>query len=434
MRRRCGRGSRRGPSFGVGLRLSAADARGLAGRPESPGIPRLSRGPGALRRDHQRLSLRAVSRHAGQGQRLRSRLARSGAGRLHARSDPRSSARCCRPGSTAGSRPRRCPTSPGWPRPARERGRRSSAMWCRSPRRSSGPPGRPAPSFTSTSSPSPTAPSRTPTRPSSSSSGACCRSARRCSPAPSVRREDDARDALLEHIRVCFDCCHFAVEFERPAEALDRHPRRRHQASAAFSSARRSTSRCRRIPAPPRRSWPGCGPFADATYLHQVVERRPSELRHYLDLPDALDAPAALEPRTGGSTFTCRSSRPSTARWDRRSPTSPRCSDIRDRHQRHAPSRDRNLHLGRAAGRPQDGSPRVDRPRIRLGAATPAPRSPAPRTGLNAENRRPERCRADRRSDPPRRAAPGAVGAIGDAGVRSSPPSPPSPAPRSRTT
>jgi hypothetical protein len=35
--------------------------------------------------------------------------------------------------------------------------------------------------------------------------------------------------------------------------------------------------------------------FADATYLHQVVERRPSGLRHYLDLPDALDAPVARE-------------------------------------------------------------------------------------------------------------------------------------------
>jgi hypothetical protein len=37
--------------------------------------------------------------------------------------------------------------------------------------------------------------------------------------------------------------------------------------------------------------------FADTTYLHQVVERRSSGLRHYPDLPDALDAPAAAGPR-----------------------------------------------------------------------------------------------------------------------------------------
>ena len=33
---------------------------------------------------------------------------------------------------------------------------------------------------------------------------------------------------LREHIRVCFDCCHFAVEFEDPAVALDRLSRGRH--------------------------------------------------------------------------------------------------------------------------------------------------------------------------------------------------------------
>ena len=40
-------------------------------------------------------------------------------------------------------------------------------------------------------------------------------------------------------------------------------------------------------------------PFADTTYLHQVVERRGAELRHYLDLPDVLErADTACEART----------------------------------------------------------------------------------------------------------------------------------------
>jgi sugar phosphate isomerase/epimerase len=33
---------------------------------------------------------------------------------------------------------------------------------------------------------------------------------------------DEAQRALLEHVRVCFDCCHFAVEYEDPEAALDR--------------------------------------------------------------------------------------------------------------------------------------------------------------------------------------------------------------------
>jgi sugar phosphate isomerase/epimerase len=33
---------------------------------------------------------------------------------------------------------------------------------------------------------------------------------------------DDAQDLIREHVQVCFDCCHFAVEYEDPDAALDR--------------------------------------------------------------------------------------------------------------------------------------------------------------------------------------------------------------------
>src|SRR5262249_37680650 len=33
---------------------------------------------------------------------------------------------------------------------------------------------------------------------------------------------DEARKYLLEHIRVCFDTCHFAVEYEDPVAAIER--------------------------------------------------------------------------------------------------------------------------------------------------------------------------------------------------------------------
>ena len=200
--------------------------------------------------------------------------------------------------------------------------------------------------------------------------------------------------ALLEHIRVCFDCCHFAVEFERPAEALDRI----RAAGIRIGRIQLSSALDVTVPADPGAAadvMARLRPFADTTYLHQVVERRPSELRHYLDLPDALDAPAALEPRTWRIHFHVPLFTSEYGALGSTQSYVAEVLEIRDRHQRHAPPRDRDLHLGRAAGRPQDGSPRVDRPRIRLGAAhlRRALRLPQP---VNAEDRRSERRRPDR--------------------------------------
>ena len=105
---------------------------------------------------------------------------------------------------------------------------------------------------------------------------------------------DRARELLLEHIRVCFDCCHFAVEFEHPREAMDRIR------AAGIKIGRIQLSSALDVAVPgdlarARAVHDRLRTFADTVYLHQVVERRPTGLRHYLDLPDALDAPAARE-------------------------------------------------------------------------------------------------------------------------------------------
>lgn len=97
-----------------------------------------------------------------------------------------------------------------------------------------------------------------------------------------------ARAHLLEHVRICFDCCHFAVEFEDAADAIER------VRAAGIRIGRIQLSSALDVPVPGtpeeedriRQRLRG---FADATYLHQVVERQPDGLRHYLDLPDALD-------------------------------------------------------------------------------------------------------------------------------------------------
>jgi hypothetical protein len=97
-----------------------------------------------------------------------------------------------------------------------------------------------------------------------------------------------AREALLEHIRVCFDCCHFAVEFENARATLARFR------EAGIKIGRVQLSSALDITFPPDRAEAAriaerLRPFADATYLHQVVARHDGGLEHYLDLPDALE-------------------------------------------------------------------------------------------------------------------------------------------------
>ena len=101
--------------------------------------------------------------------------------------------------------------------------------------------------------------------------------------------EERAREHLLEHIRICFDCCHFAVEFEHATEALDRI------GAAGIKIGRVQLSSALHVDVPQAAGAADAmlerlRPFADTTYLHQVVEQHPAELRHYLDLPDALSA------------------------------------------------------------------------------------------------------------------------------------------------
>lgn len=102
-----------------------------------------------------------------------------------------------------------------------------------------------------------------------------------------------AEDILREHIRLCYDTCHFAVEFESPQEALTAFARAgvrlsKIQISAALrvplgkpDAADRQATRKALVEA--------LEPFAESTYLHQVVARTPDgTLRRYRDLPDAL--------------------------------------------------------------------------------------------------------------------------------------------------
>jgi hypothetical protein len=97
---------------------------------------------------------------------------------------------------------------------------------------------------------------------------------------------DIATAKLKEHIRICYDTCHFAVEYEQPESVFERLQAAgikigKIQLSAALKvnlNERERTEIRDRL-----------SPFAESTYLHQVIARHPDNtLHHYNDLITAL--------------------------------------------------------------------------------------------------------------------------------------------------
>lgn len=93
---------------------------------------------------------------------------------------------------------------------------------------------------------------------------------------------------LRRHIQVCYDTCHFAVEYEDPLDALNRFK----QAGISIGKIQLSAAIQVKLPMDAgKRKDIGdrLRPFAESTYLHQVIERRPNgRFHHYPDLMEAL--------------------------------------------------------------------------------------------------------------------------------------------------
>ena len=88
--------------------------------------------------------------------------------------------------------------------------------------------------------------------------------------------------SLSSHLGICFDCCHQAVEFERPAESL------RLLADAGVRVAQAHVTAALRVPGG---ELARLERFSEPTYLHQAVGRRTDgTLLRYPDLPLALAA------------------------------------------------------------------------------------------------------------------------------------------------
>jgi hypothetical protein len=97
-----------------------------------------------------------------------------------------------------------------------------------------------------------------------------------------------AQDLLRRSVGVCYDTCHFAVGHERPGLVISRLRRAgvrigKTQLSSALKVPLPAAEAARRALARQLR------PFAESTYLHQVVGRGLNGLYRYPDLPAALE-------------------------------------------------------------------------------------------------------------------------------------------------
>jgi len=95
--------------------------------------------------------------------------------------------------------------------------------------------------------------------------------------------------ALRDHLGVCLDLCHAAVEFEEPAQCL------RELEAADIAVAKIQVTAGLRIPRLTVESAEALRRLEDAVYLHQVVERSVDGLRRFEDLDAALASSAWRE-------------------------------------------------------------------------------------------------------------------------------------------
>jgi len=105
-------------------------------------------------------------------------------------------------------------------------------------------------------------------------------------------RADRPGDLRLDaHLGINYDCCHLAIEYERPQEALARLRKARIRISKIHLSNALSVR-------PTQEAREALRGFADDIYFHQVIERRADgDLVRYSDLDEALATPLADGPQ-----------------------------------------------------------------------------------------------------------------------------------------
>ncbi|MBM3167921.1 MAG: metabolite traffic protein EboE [Bacteroidetes bacterium] len=100
--------------------------------------------------------------------------------------------------------------------------------------------------------------------------------------------DKEAEQAILTHIQVCYDVCHFAIVYEKPEQTF----KKLEQAGIRVGKIQLSAALQLLIPPLARERFSlakRLQKFADTTYLHQVVGRKNGgELTTFPDLPQAI--------------------------------------------------------------------------------------------------------------------------------------------------
>lgn len=100
--------------------------------------------------------------------------------------------------------------------------------------------------------------------------------------------QTQAEQHLLDHIQICYDTCHFAVEYEQPQQVFEQFQ------AVGIKIGKGQLSAALRIELPSdieKRQWMATQleTFAESTYLHQVIERSSNgNLKQHADLQQAL--------------------------------------------------------------------------------------------------------------------------------------------------
>jgi sugar phosphate isomerase/epimerase len=92
----------------------------------------------------------------------------------------------------------------------------------------------------------------------------------------------EASDLLRKHLGLCYDVCHAAVEFEDPFDSIET------LRGAGIPVHKLQLSSALRVPEMTCHARQALEPFAEPTYLHQVVAKGPEGLRRDIDLAPAL--------------------------------------------------------------------------------------------------------------------------------------------------
>lgn len=99
--------------------------------------------------------------------------------------------------------------------------------------------------------------------------------------------ESYAKTLLLEHVRVCYDTCHFAVEYENPVTVLKQFQ----EVGIKISKIQISAALQVNLPNDIEQKnilKQKLLPFAESTYLHQAIARKAGIISRYSDLDAAL--------------------------------------------------------------------------------------------------------------------------------------------------